>query len=68
MLRFSEWHDARIRSALPLATIGTQECPNRWSSESHVSLLRHGRVATEVGEANVSSIVSPDNNYLLAKE
>ena len=30
--------------------------PNRWSSESHVSLLRHGRVATEVGEANVSRL------------
>ena len=28
---------------------------NRWSSESHVSLLRHGRVATEVGKANTRS-------------
>jgi hypothetical protein len=46
---------------------------NRWSSESHVSLLRHGRVVTEVGKANTygawgSQRAKKTTNHIKIKE
>jgi hypothetical protein len=44
-----------------------QRLPNRWSSERHQACL-FGRVATEVGGANVSSFVLSKHNAAIKQE